>query len=111
MSKLTPLDPADTEGGNPPALGAAGTINIALKDWMLFAQDQLDGTHGRGKLPKAETCRRLHTPVTGNYALGWGAKLEPDGMPQDTQARQSCRKSQPILGRPHHGLDGAPDAR
>jgi len=79
--KLTPLDPADAEGDNPPALGPAGTINIALKDWMLFAQDQLDGTHGRGKLLKGETYRKLHTPVTGNYALGWGAKLEADGVP------------------------------
>ncbi len=78
---LTPLDPADPAGDNPPALGPAGTINIALKDWMLFAQDQLDGTHGRGKLLKAETYRKLHTPVTGNYALGWGAMLGPDGVP------------------------------
>lgn len=79
--KLVPLDPADTEDDNPPALGPAGTINISLRDWMLFAQDQLDGTHGRGRLLKAETYRKLHTPVTGNYALGWGAMLEPDGVP------------------------------
>jgi CubicO group peptidase (beta-lactamase class C family) len=80
-SKLTPLDPADPQSDNPPALGPAGTINIALKDWMLFAQDQLDGAHGHGKLLKAETYRKLQTPETGNYALGWGAKLEPDGTP------------------------------
>jgi CubicO group peptidase (beta-lactamase class C family) len=77
--KLTPLDPADSEADNPPALGPAGTINITLKDWMRFAQDQLDGLHGHGKLLKAETYRKLHTPVTGNYALGWGAKIESDG--------------------------------
>jgi CubicO group peptidase (beta-lactamase class C family) len=79
--KLVPLDPADAEGDNPAALGPAGTINISLRDWMLFAQDHLDGTLGRGKLLKAETYRKLHTPVTGNYALGWGAKIEPDGVP------------------------------
>lgn len=79
--KLLPLDPANTEGDNPPALGPAGTINIALKDWARFAQDHLDGVHGHGKLLKAETYRKLHTPVTGNYALGWGAKLEADGAP------------------------------
>lgn len=79
--KLTPLDPADPQSDNPPALGPAGTINIALKDWMLFAQDQLDGAHGHGKLLKAETYRMLQSPVTENYALGWGAKLEPDGTP------------------------------
>jgi D-alanyl-D-alanine carboxypeptidase len=77
--KLTPLDPADGEADNPPALGPAGTINIALKDWMRFAQDQLDGLHGHGRLLKADTYRKLHTPVTGNYALGWGAKIESDG--------------------------------
>jgi CubicO group peptidase (beta-lactamase class C family) len=79
--KLVPLDPANTEGDNPPALGPAGTINIALKDWARFAQDHLDGVHGHGKLLKAETYRKLHTPVTGNYALGWGAKTETDGTP------------------------------
>jgi D-alanyl-D-alanine carboxypeptidase len=79
--KLVPVDPTSAEADNPPALGPAGTINIALKDWLLFAQDQLDGEHGHGKLLKPETYRKLHTPVTGNYALGWGAKLGPDGVP------------------------------
>ncbi|MEO8044179.1 MAG: serine hydrolase domain-containing protein [Spartobacteria bacterium] len=79
--KLVPLDPGNPEADNPPALGPAGTINIALKDWLLFAQDQLDGVHGRGKLLKPESYQKLHTPVTGNYALGWGAKLGPDGVP------------------------------
>jgi len=78
--KLIPLDPTQ-DADNPPALGPAGTINIALKDWMLFAQDQLDGVHGRGRLLKPETYRKLHTPVTGNYALGWGARLDANGVP------------------------------
>jgi len=81
QGKLMPIDPADTEGDNPPALGPAGTINIALEDWMRFAQDQLEGVHGRGKLLKADSYRKLHTPVAGNYALGWGAKLQDDGVP------------------------------
>jgi CubicO group peptidase (beta-lactamase class C family) len=80
--KLVPLDPADSEADNPAALGPAGTINITLKDWARFAQDQLDGVHGHGKLLKAETYRKLHTPVTGNYALGWGAKIGADGVPE-----------------------------
>ncbi len=80
--KLVPLDPTSADADNPPALGPAGTIHIALRDWLLFAQDQLDGEHGRGKLLKPETYRRLHTPVTGNYALGWGVLLGPDGVPQ-----------------------------
>ncbi|MEO6970229.1 MAG: serine hydrolase domain-containing protein [Chthoniobacterales bacterium] len=80
--KLVPLDPASEDADNPPALGPAGTIHIALKDWLLFAQDQLAGEHGRGKLLKPETYRKLHTPVTGNYALGWGVLLGPDGVPE-----------------------------
>lgn len=79
--KLVPLDPTQ-DADNPPALGPAGTINIALKDWLLFAQDQLDGVYGRGKLLKPETYRKLHTPVTGNYALGWGVKLGATGIPE-----------------------------
>ena len=80
--KLTPLDPANPEGDNPPALGPAGTIHIGLKDWLLFAQDQLDGVYGRGRLLKPESYRRLHTPVTANYALGWGVKPGTNGVPE-----------------------------
>jgi len=81
--KLVALDPADPEADNPPSLGPAGTIHISLNDWMLFAQDQLDGALGHGKLLKAETYRRLQTPISSNgiYAMGWGAKLGPDGVP------------------------------
>ena len=50
---------------------------------MLFAEDQMDGAHGHGKLLKPETYRTLHTPIssTGVYAMGWGSKLGPDGVP------------------------------
>ena len=80
--KLVPLDPATPEADNPPALGPAGTINITLKDWARFAQDQLDGAHGHGKLLRPATYRKLHTPLTTNYALGWGVKLDKDGVPE-----------------------------
>lgn len=76
-----PLDPGNNDADNPLAIGPAGTVNIALRDWLLFAQDQLDGAHGRGKLLKPETYRKLHTPVAGIYALGWGAKLGENGAP------------------------------
>jgi CubicO group peptidase (beta-lactamase class C family) len=81
--KLVPHDPAtaDIDSNTFPVIGPAGTINIALRDWLLFAQDHLDGTHGRGKLLKAETYRKLHTPLTPNQALGWGALIGPDGVP------------------------------
>lgn len=75
--KLKPLDPGNKQSDNLQALGPAGTINISLKDWMRFAQDQLDGVHGRGKLLGAETYRILHSPVIDHYALGWGAVYDP----------------------------------
>lgn len=78
---FAPIEPGDPAGDNPPSLGPAGTIHIALRDWRLFAQDQLDGVHGRGALLRLETYRKLHTPVTDVYALGWGAKLGADGAP------------------------------
>jgi CubicO group peptidase (beta-lactamase class C family) len=81
--KLVALDPAAQDADNPPSLGPAGTIHVSLHDWMLFAQDQMDGAHGHGKLLKPETYRALHTPIASNgvYALGWGSKLGPDGVP------------------------------
>ena len=79
--KAVALDPANPASDNPPALGPAGTINISLRDWMLFAQDQLDGINGHGKLLTAATYRILHTSVTENYAYGWGILPGPDGMP------------------------------
>lgn len=79
--KLVALNPHDPESQDPPALGPAGTINMALSDWMLFAQDQLDGVHGRGRLLSAATYRILQMPVTEHYALGWGVKLNEQGEP------------------------------
>lgn len=71
--------PGATGSDNPPAIGPAGTINMALSDWLVFAQDQLDGLHGRGKLLKPGTYKLLQTPVTKNYALGWGVLRDKSG--------------------------------
>ncbi|WP_219894542.1 serine hydrolase domain-containing protein [Aquisediminimonas profunda] len=79
--KLVALNPNDPEGQDPLAIGPAGTIHMTLADWMLFAQDQLDGAHGRGRLLSPETYRILHTPVSEHYALGWGVKLDDQGKP------------------------------
>jgi CubicO group peptidase (beta-lactamase class C family) len=79
ISGREPLDPADPGSDNPMWIGPAGTINISLKDWALFAQDQLDGALGQGKLLQQATYKALQTPVADHYALGWGASLDPDG--------------------------------
>jgi CubicO group peptidase (beta-lactamase class C family) len=79
---LVPIDPIEPEADAPPALGPAGAIHITLDGWMRFAQDQLEGSLGRGRLLKPATYRRLQTPVSGNQALGWGAASAPDGSPR-----------------------------
>jgi CubicO group peptidase (beta-lactamase class C family) len=76
---LTALDPGDTDSDNPPVIGPAGTVHMRLADWMRFAQDQLDGEHGKGKLLTAESYRRLHSAVGRNYAMGWGTLRAADG--------------------------------
>ena len=76
---LKPLDPSDPGSDNPALIGPAGTINISLKDWARFAQDQLDGPRGKGKLLTAATYRLLQTPVVNGVALGWGVSQGADG--------------------------------
>jgi CubicO group peptidase (beta-lactamase class C family) len=76
---LIPLDPGSVEADNPAALGPAGTINISLGDWARFAQDQLDGELGHGKLLTAAGYRRLHTVVSHDYGLGWGVVRDSKG--------------------------------
>ena len=85
--KLDALDPANPDGDNPPALGPAGTINIALKDWLLFAQDQLDGVHGRGKLLKAGNLSQTAHAGDGELRIRLG---------REARAPTACRCSSPI---------------
>lgn len=80
-NELEGVDPELPVADNPPALAPAGTVNMSLRDWLKFAQDQLDGEHGTGKLLKQETYKRLHTPVTRNYAMGWGVIVDKEGSP------------------------------
>ncbi len=82
VSGRVPLDPADPGSDGPGWIGPAGIISISLKDWAVFAQDQLDGALGHGRLLRPATYRVLQTPVAEHYALGWGALLNSDGMPK-----------------------------
>ncbi|HUN81514.1 MAG TPA: serine hydrolase domain-containing protein [Phycisphaerae bacterium] len=56
---------------NPPAIGPAGTVHCNITDWAKFISLHLTGEKGGSKLLKAETFKKLHTPV-GKYAMGWG---------------------------------------
>jgi len=79
---LQPLEPGDPNSDNPAWIGPAGTINISLRAWALFAQDQLNGALGHGKLLQQATYRELQTPIADGPALGWGVRLGPDSAPQ-----------------------------
>ncbi|HEY6126076.1 MAG TPA: serine hydrolase domain-containing protein [Steroidobacteraceae bacterium] len=78
---LKAVDPGSRRSDNLPVFAPAGTAHMTLPDWMLFAQDQLDGAHGHGKLLESATYRKLHVPVTPGYALGWRVAVAPDGTP------------------------------
>lgn len=71
--------PTGYEGDNPAIYGPAGGLHLTLDDWALFAQDQLKGHLGKGKLLKPESYQKLHTPVTDRYALGWGIAKNSEG--------------------------------
>lgn len=79
--RIVALAPETPGSDNPELIGPAGLVNIGLRDWLRFAQDQLDGVHGKGRLLKPATYRALHTPVSESYALGWGVRPGPDGIP------------------------------
>lgn len=78
---LTAINPSDPASDNPSWMGPAGTINITLADWAKFADGQIDGPRGQGKLLQASTYRILQTPVVGAVALGWGVHQGVDGLP------------------------------
>ncbi|MBL9079171.1 MAG: beta-lactamase family protein [Planctomycetes bacterium] len=69
-----PKGPVAVFADNPPSLGPAGTVHMALRDWARFAALHLgvvpvvDGK----PLLQPDTLRALHTPPEGaDYALGW----------------------------------------
>ncbi|HRJ11263.1 MAG TPA: serine hydrolase domain-containing protein, partial [Prosthecobacter sp.] len=67
---------------NPPVLGPAGTVHMALADWGLFLAEHLAGRAGRGRLLKtAAAYEHLHTAAQAgeNYAFGWLASERPWG--------------------------------
>lgn len=63
-------------GDNPTLYGPAGGLHISLSDWTLFCQEHIKGHHGEGKLLSQVSYLKLHTPVSPNYALGWGTHSE-----------------------------------
>ncbi len=66
---------------NTPIMGPAGTVHMTLSDAAKYLTEHLRGELEAGQLLAAETYRRLHTPATGDYALGWVKKEPTDDLP------------------------------
>ena len=61
-----------TQADNPPSLGPAATVHVAIPDWAKFALLHLRGDLGEATLLEPATFRMLHTPPAGSeYAGGW----------------------------------------
>ncbi|GAA0558585.1 serine hydrolase domain-containing protein [Rhizomicrobium electricum] len=66
--------PATDKDANPAMFAPAGNMYMTMRDWAAFCLDQMAGVHGKGKLLKPATYRKMQTPVaTGERAgIAWG---------------------------------------
>ncbi len=71
-----PVEPGP-EADNPLIISPAGCVHMSVTDFARHAAFHLTGT---SKLVSEETLEVLHTPVSDNYALGWGV-AERDWAP------------------------------
>lgn len=62
---------AGQEEDNSPIMAPAGSVHMTLVELCAYGNEHLSGERGKGKLLKAETYQRLHTPRLKNYAYGW----------------------------------------
>lgn len=68
------------EADNPAWMGPAGTIHLNMADLARWGQTHLRAC--RGEVPRfltVQNCRRLWTPVSKNYGLGWIIE-QPKGL-------------------------------
>ena len=63
-----PVEPGP-EADNPPVISPAGCVHMSIIDFARHAEFHLTGMC---ELVSQETLEVLHTPVSENYALGWG---------------------------------------
>ena len=62
--------PPGPRADNPPAIAPAGAIHCSMPDLMKWCMMHMDSETGP-VLQTKETFDLLHTPVIGDYALGW----------------------------------------
>ena len=58
----------------PEAIAPAGDVNATIGDYARFVQLHLRGLSERPELISRRSFRRLHTPLGGSFALGWGVQ-------------------------------------
>lgn len=75
-----PLAANVPEADNPAWMGPAGTIHLNMADLARWGQVHLQACKGEAtRFLRAENCRRLWTPVSRNYGLGWIIE-QPKGL-------------------------------
>lgn len=67
-------------------LAPAGDLHCTVDDLARYGSMHIDGLNGKDGLLKAETIRKLHTPLMqidkrSGYASGWGIKRAKNGEP------------------------------
>jgi CubicO group peptidase (beta-lactamase class C family) len=78
-----PVEPGPA-ADNPVAIGPAGTVHCSIGDWAKYVALHLRGEKKDGKLLRAESFKKLHTPAKSpptdtQYALGWIVAERPWG--------------------------------
>lgn len=63
---------------NHPVLGPAGTVHCTMDDWVKFLQEMMLALDGQSEWLTQESAETIFTPVTDDYALGWGIYTEGD---------------------------------
>jgi len=64
----------------PSPMGPAALIHTTLADYAKYATMHLRGAIGEGDFLSQESIAKLHTPVTNNYAMGWGVGTSDVGI-------------------------------
>jgi CubicO group peptidase (beta-lactamase class C family) len=67
---VRPVEPGPA-ADNPAAIAPAGGVHATLADWARFAALHLRAARGDPGFLSPESVRKLHTPQSGDYALGW----------------------------------------
>jgi len=90
----SPVEPG-RDADNPVAIGPAGTVHCAIDDWAKYVALHLQGARGKARIVKAETFKKLHTPMklTGaDRSTRWGGPRRSAGgrAGMRSTARDGC---------------------